>query len=283
MDGSLPPVDRAAVAREVAARDWYHTIELAPGLVTPGYFDLRELAAEILPASLAGARCLDIGTFDGFWALEMMRRGAAEVLAIDILDPRQWDWPVDSSDAARQAVGARKGSGDGFALVTRVLEQPIERRELSVYDLDRARTGGFDFIYVGSLLLHLRDPVRAITAVRGVCDGHALFVDAIDPLLTRLRPRLPLATLDGIGRPWWWQPNLAGLARMIESGGFEIEGRPRRVRMKAGKGFPRRLPDPRLLRHRRVRVELRNGYIGDPHGVVMGRPRATTAAAPARA
>jgi len=45
------------------------------------------------PTSLAGARCLDVGTHDGFWAFEMERRGADAVLAIDIADPDQVDWP----------------------------------------------------------------------------------------------------------------------------------------------------------------------------------------------
>ena len=78
----------AELREQVEGRQWYHTLELAPGVRTPGWFDLRETAAALLPASLAGRRCLDVGTFDGFWAFEMERRGAAEVIAIDILDPR---------------------------------------------------------------------------------------------------------------------------------------------------------------------------------------------------
>ncbi len=64
--------------------DWYHTQELAPGLVTPGMFDLRPYVDRYgLPESIAGMRVLDVGTFEGFWAFEMERRGA-EVVALDI-------------------------------------------------------------------------------------------------------------------------------------------------------------------------------------------------------
>ena len=78
--------------RAALARQWYHTIELAPGVVTPGWFDTRPVSAKIpMPPSLAGKRCLDVGTFDGFWAFEMERRGAAETVGIDVLDPMQWD------------------------------------------------------------------------------------------------------------------------------------------------------------------------------------------------
>ena len=49
--------------------EWYHSIELAPGEVTPGCFDTRAVAGKVpLPANLAGKRCLDVGTRDGFWA-----------------------------------------------------------------------------------------------------------------------------------------------------------------------------------------------------------------------
>src|SRR4029079_484608 len=44
---------------EVAEREWYHTLELAPGVETPGYFDHRPILHKLpIPASLAGQRCL---------------------------------------------------------------------------------------------------------------------------------------------------------------------------------------------------------------------------------
>src|ERR687895_1108727 len=70
--------------RRLGEIDWYHTQELAPGLVTPGMFDLRPYVDRYgLPEDLSGKRCLDVGTFEGFWAFELERRGA-EVVAIDL-------------------------------------------------------------------------------------------------------------------------------------------------------------------------------------------------------
>src|SRR5205807_1718583 len=113
LGGSAPVTDD--LRRRVAELDWYHTIELAPGVETPGWFDLRDVIAEVpLPTSLAGARVLDVGTFDGFWAFEMERRGAAEVVAIDVLDPAGWDWPAGSDDAVVREIGKRKAQGAGF-------------------------------------------------------------------------------------------------------------------------------------------------------------------------
>jgi hypothetical protein len=36
--------------------------------------------------------------------------------------------------------------------------------------------GRFDLVYLGSLLVHLRDPVRALECVRSVCDGLLIVV-----------------------------------------------------------------------------------------------------------
>ncbi len=250
---------------------WYHSMELTPGAVTPGWFDLRAIPDVVpLPGSLAGMRCLDVGTFDGFWAFEMERRGAAEVRAVDLIDPHRWDWPADRPGAVVEALAGRKRGGDGFETARSALGSAVTREERSVYDLSPEVVGSFDFVYVGSLLLHLRDPVGALMAVRSVCRGEVLLLDAIDPLLTRLSPRLPLATLDGRHRPWWWWPNLAALVRMAEAAGFALAAPPVRVRMPAGRGQPR-LP-LRVLRSREGRRSYVSARFGDPHAALLLRP-----------
>jgi tRNA (mo5U34)-methyltransferase len=249
---------------EALKREWYHTIELAPGAVTPGWFDLRRVAGKLPWPSLSGARCLDVGTFDGFWAFEMERRGASEVLAIDILDPRQWDWPANTHEDAIEAVGRRKGVGEGFEVARAALGSAVKRRELSVYDLDPADVGLFDVVYLGSILLHLRDPVRALERVRSVCRGKLLSVDTFDVWLTLTHPRLPVASLDAGGRPWWWRANLAGIRRMIEAGGFEVETQPRLL-MPPGAGQPKLPIKLRGLRHVAGRSALLTSRVGDPH------------------
>ena len=40
---------------------------------------------------MAGMRRLDSGTTDGFWAFELERRGAGEVVASDVLDATRLD------------------------------------------------------------------------------------------------------------------------------------------------------------------------------------------------
>jgi hypothetical protein len=105
-----------------------------------------------------------------------------------------------------------------------------------------------------------------------VCAGSALFVDAIDLPLTRLAPRTPLAGLDGRGRPWWWLPNLAGLRRMVEAGGFALARAPQQVRMAPGAGQPHGRLRLAALRTRAGRRALVAARRGEPHAALLARP-----------
>ena len=81
---SLPPVeplvtdiDRPAARRLVQEHEfWYHTIDVAPGVATPGWFDLRPVVDRYPWPDVTGKRCLDIGTYDGFLAFQLEARGA---------------------------------------------------------------------------------------------------------------------------------------------------------------------------------------------------------------
>jgi tRNA (mo5U34)-methyltransferase len=264
--------DTSALRERVSQLEWYHTLELAPGVVTPGWFDTRTIPAKLpYPASLQGKRCLDIGTFDGFWAFELERRGADEVVAIDVIDPLGWDWPAGSADETIRAIGRRKGRGEGFTVAAQAFGSKVRRLERSVYQLDPSEDGLFDFVYLGSLLLHLRDPVGALMRVRSVCTGQLLVVDAVDLGLSLSHPRRPMATLDAVGQPWWWKPNLAGLARMVEASGFRVVGRPTRFLMPAGPAQPPVKSSARIIRHRSGREALMRRRFGDPHAYVLAR------------
>src|SRR5262249_40673213 len=153
--------------------------------LTPGQFDtVDELAHLPFPVSLEGKRCLDVGTSDGFWAFEMERRGAAEVVGVEISNAVRWDWP-GNTDRRRRAEYNREATGpNGFAIAHEALESQVQQRDLSVYDLAPDLVGEFDFVFMGSLLLHLRDPIRALSAIGGVLRGELLSVDALSPPLT---------------------------------------------------------------------------------------------------
>ncbi|MFL5826940.1 MAG: hypothetical protein ACJ76V_10495, partial [Thermoleophilaceae bacterium] len=103
---------RGALLERAAEIGWYHTMELAPGHVTPGFVDTRGIVESYgLPERMDGMRALDVGTWDGFWAFEMERRGA-EVVALDLDDERELDWPP----RRRPKVFPDHPRGQGFRL-----------------------------------------------------------------------------------------------------------------------------------------------------------------------
>jgi len=269
-----------SLSERVAAARWYHTIDLPGGIATPGHFDHRPVVGRIpMPESLAGMRCLDVGTWDGFWAFEMERRGAAEVVAVDLADPAQWDWPPHTGggmQANQRAYLEYVKSGDSaFAIARAALGSKVERRALSVYDLTPAAVGEFDFAFLGTLLMHLRDPVRALAALRSVCRGEAVIADGVDAIPSYLRPRTPAARLEGLSEPWWWQPSRAGLHRMVESAGWTITQRTGVYFLPLGVAHPRPpvgWATLRALASAQGRERLIVRFRGVPHAAVRAVP-----------
>jgi tRNA (mo5U34)-methyltransferase len=126
------------------------------------------------------------------------------------------------------ALADREARPAAFACAHQALGSRVVRRDLSVYDLRRDDVGEFDFAFLGTLLLHLREPLRALTAIREVLapGGVLLIHDAISLRMTLLHPFRPVHTLSLLpGKPFWWLPNVRGLARYLEKAGFvEVHG-----------------------------------------------------------
>jgi tRNA (mo5U34)-methyltransferase len=191
--------------------DWWHVIDLPDGSVTPGGWDLREVSRELPWPDVAGKRCLDVGTADGFWAFELEKRGAAHVLATDLPSPFQAR-ARERLEHARQALGSS-----------------VEYEERGVFELE----GEWDVVLMGYVLQMLRDPVGALEHVRRVCRGHLLLLETVS-LPLELLPA-PLARLDARhdGREWFVF-NRRGLRRAVELAGWEVEEQSGVLRDRAG-------------------------------------------------
>ena len=100
-----------------------------PTPMTEGTFDLRPYVARYgLPTDMTGMRALDVGTWDGFWAFEMERRGA-EVVADEPGVPapgRLDDAATERSRASQAEIEYQalrwlllnlQAGGDGFGLL----------------------------------------------------------------------------------------------------------------------------------------------------------------------
>lgn len=152
-------MDRAEIERLVREHGrWWHEIEVAPGIVTPGD-DSNRMKLPILdrlglPAKMGGMRVLDIGCSDGFFSFEMEKRGA-DVVAMDFVPEHYTGFSV-----ARQILGSR-----------------AEYRMDNVYNLTPETYGQFDVVLFMGVLYHLRGPLAALDAIRSVMkEGALLFV-----------------------------------------------------------------------------------------------------------
>ena len=98
---------------------WFHTFALNAehGLYTPGVARDHRYRVPVLPASFAGQRVLDVGTFDGFYAFLAERRGAERVVAVDSEQYVAWvkaRWGIDLE------------GGAGFRAIARLLDSRVE-------------------------------------------------------------------------------------------------------------------------------------------------------------
>jgi tRNA (mo5U34)-methyltransferase len=199
---------------------WYHTLELAPGVVTEGMFDLRPWVGHYgLPERLDGLRVLDVGSWDGFWAFEMERRGAAEVVALDLDDERELDWPPRRRPA--EDAFPLEPRGAGFRLAHEALGSQVERVVCNLYDADPADLGTFDLVVCGMVVIHLRDQLLALERIARLCRG--TFISAEEP--SRVLDPLPFPAsryhADRDAAVVYWMPNRRGWRAMLRTAGFD--------------------------------------------------------------
>ncbi len=249
---ALPANPQAALEAVEAYHNWYHRIELAPGIVTPGTNDSgRVLEMLDLPESLAGKRVLDLGTRDGFFAFEAERRGA-EVIAVDYM-------PAEAT---------------GFALAARILSSNVTYVQENIYNCGRERFGEFDVIFMLGLLYHLRDPLGALDVVRElaggrvyvetyVCDDQIFLADGSKTALASVDARLTdtpiMAFLSGMALNAdptnFWAPNTACVAAMLHEADFSVAS-VKRVENRALLAADIRRDDHTLYHRRIARGEM---------------------------
>lgn len=218
------------IRRQAAALGpWFHNIDLAGVATAPEHFlgDYPAIKwrrfAHALPVDLSGRTVLDIGCNGGFYAIEMKRRNAARVLAIDI-----------DEDYLRQAQFAAD-----------VVGLDIEFAHMSVYDV-AALNERFDLVLFLGVLYHLRHPLLALDLIRDHVVGDLFVCQSMqrgDPTEARLEEDYPFqetAVFDRPGFPRlafiehcyagddtnWWIPNRPCTAAMLRSAGFVIDGNP---------------------------------------------------------
>jgi tRNA (mo5U34)-methyltransferase len=197
-------MDREQLKRAVDALEWFHTIDLGQGVVTPGRVDpLRQTLPRLdLPADLGGKTVLDIGAWDGFFSFEAERRGAKRVLAAD---SHAWWASKQPFELARRALGSR-----------------VEDFDIDVMDLAPDKIGTFDLVLFLGVLYHLRHPMLALEKVFSVTAGQLILETVVDLTWTSY-PAMRFYPGDELAGDSsnWFGPNPAAVVGMLQAVGFK--------------------------------------------------------------
>jgi tRNA (mo5U34)-methyltransferase len=222
-------IDRDKLARRIQELgEWFHNLDLFGVPTAPHHFlgdfpnvKWKQIAPEI-PKDLSGATVLDIGCNAGFYSLELKRRGATRVVALDVDD--------------RYLRQGRFAAG--------VLDLDVEFTKGSVYDVDQI-PGKFDYVLFMGVFYHLRYPLFALDKIITKVEGKLVFQ-------TMVRGALTIPQLEEDYQFWnkdifrhhdfpcmyfienkyagdqtnWWIPNRGAVEAMLRSSGLRVDSHP---------------------------------------------------------
>jgi SAM-dependent methyltransferase len=203
---------------------WYHVMDLPEVGTVQGAWDLRETIDDYLGhVDFTGKRCLDIGAASGYLSFEMERRGAVEVVSVD-LDPSTHAWEIvpflgrDLDQAREQMARDVRAWQRAYWLAHRLLGSKARVYYGNAYELP-AELGSFDVVLIGMMLPHVRDPLRVLEQAAARSTGIII--------VTQQAPRMPDAyayfmpdPATGYPDNAWWSMSEACTERMLGLLGF---------------------------------------------------------------
>ena len=207
---------------------FYHAMDLPGFGFVRGNWDLRTCFERYTGGvDFAGRSTLDVGTAGGFLTFEAERRGA-EVVSFDSAKP-ELHHGVPYLEVRRRRGIPPGMTNDHFDSVRnaywfahRAFGSKARCFYGDVYDLPDA-LGEFDIVLVCNILVHLRDPVAALTSIAARCRDKLVITDTINV------SDLPVAVFLGyhenpVLHPHniWWQYTTALYRQVLKILGFEI-------------------------------------------------------------
>lgn len=199
----------------IAALDsyvWWHSIDLGGGITTPGHKTREimesEFASVFSAVDLANKSVLDIGAWNGGFAVEAVRRGASRVVALD-----HYTWNHEHL----------KGR-ESFELVCRAAGVSVEAVDIDLdgAQLNLAHLGKFDVVLFLGVFYHLLNPVAALSQIASL-SRELLIVETHVECTADPRPLMifyPTGELAGDSTNWWG-PNTACMVELLKTVGFD--------------------------------------------------------------
>lgn len=180
-----------------------------------------------LPPRLDGLRVLDVGASTGYFSYEFERRGAAEVVAVELPKWASHDWTpryrreLDRLGTRDEEKIDREVMRDGFSIVGEALGSTrVVRKWRSIYELHASELGTFDIVFCGSMLMHVRDPILGIHKLRECCASTGKLILSI----STMSPQPTEAIARFVGE-WnqcnWWQMSAKCLDSLLTCADFD--------------------------------------------------------------
>jgi hypothetical protein len=207
--------------------DWYHTTDLLDGTVIEGPWDLRGRESAYLgDVPLRGTRVLEAGPATGFLTFWMESQGA-HVTCFEAGFDAGFEYlpPVVDLDYKAWQVEFMTHIcriNNSWWMQHRDHKSSARIAYGDIYNLP-ADLGSFDASFFGSILLHLRDPFRALQQAAAHTEQTIIVTDVLRPAMDD--PRDPVmrwgmeAGADGPNPTWWWLSSGA-VTRMLWRLGF---------------------------------------------------------------
>ncbi|HEY7335596.1 MAG TPA: hypothetical protein VH639_11985 [Bryobacteraceae bacterium] len=154
---------------------FYHSMDLPHFGLQIGHWDIRKDVDNYLGnQNFQGKSVIDIGTASGFLAFEMEKRGA-EVIAFDrdladtdddvgLIPFHNFErrFGVTFQHVVEQRIAMQRKLRNSFWLSHRLLKSNVRLHAGNVYTGIRG-IAPVDYCFFGNILLHLRDPLRALS------------------------------------------------------------------------------------------------------------------------
>jgi SAM-dependent methyltransferase len=194
-----------------------------------GDYDIgRDIVAYKFPENMRGMSVLDIGTGAGWFATYFEQCGA-EVTTVDARGYSDFDvvgraeYPDISTEKPvpdRILPDGRaiyySSVSKGFWIMKEILGLKAEYVNSRIYDVTEVLKGRkFDLVFIGAVLMHLRDPIGALMAMRPLCAGQLIATSGLLP--GDEPPTMRMFEADLIS---WWLPNKRCLIRWFKAAGF---------------------------------------------------------------
>ena len=212
---------------------WYHAMDLPELGSVSGAWDLRPtIDAYLGHVDVSGKRCLDVGCASGYLTFEMERRGAAEVVSVD-LDPERHAWEVvpfaaslrdRDADLAEMRDMVRRWQ-HAYWLAHRLIGSKARVYYGNAYALP-VELGQFDVSLIGMMLPHVRDPFRILEQVAARTTETIIVTQQAPGMPDAYAYFMPDPTTQA---PWnaWWSMSEACTERMLGVLGFETVSKTR--------------------------------------------------------